>query len=357
MAAGDFSASLLGDILVKQQEMWQNPRTLNAFNEPTETAKALMENQLVSWKPIMEDGNKCIGHKAIWLKDTSDTVTDCSSGNALANCDISGAQIESDGKLFPENLCLRDSFSILDDQCKDAFDLADKTAFRMLRSKTKLQKALNAKFIAFLEANLMANAFAGTYGTIHGGTTATYFASQYWTQDIVAELDLTAVINKVRTPIIINGTNLRSAFFNSGFNRLNDNQKDQFAKFSHFNMFWDVMNIDGAVSAKATYLVDAGMVGFFNSNAYNNTAPVLMNDDKNTHVWHETSPNLAYRDGSDSKPLRFDVTMLRKCTTVGNRRKWGYHYEVQLTGGLHLGPTNTSTDKGILKFVNGTAPV
>lgn len=358
MAAGDFSASYLGDILVKQQEMWANPRSLNQLNEYTETARAVLTNQMVRWNPVLTDGKKCIGVNATWLKDCDDTVTDCSSGNNLANCDITGNEIESVKKLYQENLCIRNTFVVNDDECKDTYDAMEKVAFAMIRAKQKIQKKLNEKVIAFLDANIMANAFTGTYGTIHGGTTSTYFAANYWTQDLVAELDLTAVMNKLRTPLILHGTNLRTAFFNANFNQLNDNQKDQIAKFQHFNMFWDVMNIDTQLAKKVTFLFDAGGLGFFCRNNYDNVAPVNMNDNQNTHVWYETSPNLTWRNGTSDEPLKFDVTMLRKCIVNGSQRRWGYHYEVQLRGGLHLGPPGCggATDTGILKFVNGAAP-
>jgi hypothetical protein len=356
MAQGDFSASYLGDILVKQQEMWANPRSLNQLNEYTETAQAILSNQMVRWLPIMENGRKCIGVKATWLKDCDDTVTDCSSGNNLSNCDISGHEIESDSKLYPENLCIRDSFKVMDDECKDQYEAQEKIAFAMIRSKQKIQKKLNTKIISFLDANITANLFTGTYGDIDG--TETYFAPSYWTQDIIAEFDLTNVMNKIRTPIVLNGSNLRTAVFNAQFNQLNSDQKDQAAKFGHMKMYWDLLNIDTTVGSKATYLVDAGGVGFFNLNNYMNTAPEQTNDNQNSVVWHETSPNLSYMNGNAEQPLKFDITMLRKCTVIGSQRLWGYHYEVQLRGGLHLGPPGCggATDTGILKIINGTAP-
>lgn len=351
MAAGSFSASLLGDIIRKQEEMWKNSRVNNNFDQPIETARVILANQQVAWDPIMNNARKCIGQKVVWLKQSDSTIGD----GATASCTIAGTEIESDSKTYAPNLILNREFKVLDDQCKDIFEVQDKIAYQMMWAKTLLLSAFNVKVIALLEANLMANV-APQSGTYNATTKATYYTSGYWNQDLIAELNLSAIMNKINNPIILNGTNLYNAYFNSQYNVRNDNQKDQVAKFNHFNMYWDPRNIDSTVGAKATYVIDTGVLGFFNQNEYNTLVPYWNEDDKNTFTWREDLPGLSYMDNGVMKNCAVDVRMQRRCAANGSNLAFGYYFDVIFRGGLVTAPLNVSTDKGILKFINGVDP-
>lgn len=352
MAAGDFTASQLGDVIKRQNEMWLDSRVNNVFDQPIETARVILGNQRVKWDPLMDNARNCIGQKVVWLKNSDTTVGDAQN----ATCDITGPELESDSKLYTPNVTLDRKFSVLDNQCKDLFDVNDKIAYGMMMAKTLILTQLNLKVIALLEANLMINT-APQAGTWHLGTMATYYASGVWNQDIIAELNLAAVMNKINAPIIVNGTNLYNAYFNSTYNVLNDNQKDQVAKFKHFNMYWDPRNIDSTVGSKATYVIDPGVLGFFNQTEYMNSTPEWRKDDKNTFTWSEDIPQLSYVDGGVVKNVKVDVRMQRKCSVNGSKLDFGYFFHVVLRGGLVTAPLYVAGDKGILKFINGTAPV
>lgn len=356
MAAGDFSASFLADIIQRQEEMWKNSRVNNVFDQPIETAKTLAMNQQVAWQPLMVDARSCVGHKVHWLKSSNNGVEDRMT-TPKVSCDITGPELEADSKIYQPTFNIGDTFSVLESDCKGAYTPQEKIAYQMMWTKTKILTALNQKFIAFLEANLMVNAVdARQNGTWHAGTNATYYASNAWNADLMAELNLAAILNKINSPLIINGTNFFNANFNSQFNKLNDNQKDQNAKFAHFNMYWDPRNIDTTVGAKATYVVDPGVIGFFNQNQYYTTAPERRDDALNTHTWQEEVPQFQYMNNGQLTPLKVDVSMIRKCTMRGDLKDWGWFFDVSCRGGLVSAPLNVSTDKGILKFVNGSVP-
>ena len=105
---------------------------------------------------------------------------------------------------------------------------------------------------------------------------------------------------------------------------------------------------------------DAGSVGFFTANQFQNLVPQNQLDAKNTHTFRYNSGKLSYRNGSATYPVSFDVTTQRNCAVSGtspnDQRRWGTTVEMKLTIGLHLGPTDCNGGTGIFQFVAGDAP-
>ena len=347
MAAGDFTASQLGDIIRFQNEFFKKSRVNNHLDQPVETAKTLMALQQVAFDPIMDSARNCVGQKLVWLKGSGDAVTE----DSTATCTIDGAQFESASQMVTPNIKLDTKFSVLDNQCKDKIDTNTKIAYGMLDAKTRLLTALNNKFIAHIDSQLSDNTTptTGTWDNTNKWVAVTPAA---WTQDLIASLNLDAIKNKMYNPIILNGTNFFNAKFNAMYNTLNDNQRDQLAKFNHFNMYWDVRNIDAAVGEKATYVIDPGVIGFWNQTEYNTTTPYWNQDDKNTFTWKEAVPELQYNDNGTMRDIYVDVRMQRRCAANGNNLSFGYYFQVLLRAGLVAAPAPSATDKGILKYVN-----
>lgn len=360
MAAGDFTASQLYDIKTRQETIFADPRSNRELKRPVGTVLAVAANQKVTWHPIMK-GRKCVGVQAVWLKKCADTVVDFSSSNALVDCDISATEIESNSLTLSPTFKLRDSFVVWDDECKDLIEVNEKIAWASIRTKVALEEKLNQKTIAFLNANKMVNAFtpaAGSIGVAAGAPAGsqTRVDPAYWNEDIIAEFDLAAEFNELNSPYVINGTNLRSAFFNAAYNTLNSDEKDQKAKFQHFDMYFDSRVINGITTRKSTFIVDSGALGLWIQNENESEVPVEWNDRKGMVAWRENSINLAYRDGSAVVPVAFDVYMYRDCKIAGNgARRMGWFFEYNLRGGIAVGPPDCNDGTGILEYYNAAA--
>lgn len=358
MAAGDFSASQMPDVLVRATEMWADPRTKYELKPIVKTAKSVLANQLVGFDPIMK-GNKCIAVSAAWLKSCSDTVTDLTA-TTIASCTLTGAELESAKLTYNPTLNFVKGFTVWDDECKDEFEWRDKMAFGFLKAKASLRKQLNASTLAFLFANRTQNLYTGGTGNIvTAGSQHTEFDAAYWTPDLIAEFDITREVNQMsESSYLLSSTNLRSAYFNAQYNAANADQKDEALKLGHYPIYFDSVNVDAATSAKSTFLVDPSALGFFHWNQYDNTAPQNMNDPSNTHVWKMPDDEIIYMDGTTAVPLEYDVEMQAVCKVdengVGVRygRRYGMVANVYLRGGLILGPGDCAGGKGIIEFRN-----
>ena len=136
MAAGDFSASQMPLVLLKQTRIFLGGARVNSQRNDSrlQTVKAVLENQTARPIPVMT-GRECTGVKITWLKACDESVVDCADGGFTAVCDITGPEIESVAETLPNNLCLSKSFTVTDDECNDLFTYEDKMAEALLNAK------------------------------------------------------------------------------------------------------------------------------------------------------------------------------------------------------------------------------
>ncbi len=360
MAAGDFSASQMPDIVRRIRELFDEPRSYRELQQPIESIKAIVENQRVNWGDPVTDGTKCIGVNGVFLRDCNDNTTSCADEETpTITCTVDGDEIESDGILYKPNGCIYETFSVYDDECKDILTFNEKMAFAMASKEMKILERLNKESIAFLLANTQDNTASNTGGTVVDGNT--YFdATDFSSPDILAEFAYIAAQLDVVNPIMLTGRNFYNMLYNANFEKLNDDQRDRWAKLQNWDWYFDIKNFDIVAQELATLMFDAGALGFYTVNQFHNLAPMNILDSQNTHIYRYNSQKLSWRNGSGSVPAAFDVTMQRKCRVSGTaplqQRRWGWAVEMKLTYGLHLGPTDCNGGTGIIKFVNGEAP-
>lgn len=356
MAAGNFTASTMSTVILKQEELLADPRSRRELYYPLESAKALLENQLVRFdKATILKDRHCVQVKAVFLKACRDNTVDLTD-NDLADCDFDGTEIESSSVTFEANKAWKEPFVVWDDECGDTFTFEDKMAYAMAVATLNVEKRISTDVIAFLNANAMPNRYTGTYGTING--VVTEFPANQWTPDLLAELDLTNDFNEIKNPVLLTGTNFANAMYNAAYNFANLDQKDQRLKFDAWNWYKDPRTVDSTVGAKATFVLDAGAAAFWTQNEFTNLAPMELKAD---HIgFAMPSKNLKYRDGNNLVDVMFDVYMKRDCkvVTVGPRkvRRYGTFVEICVTYGIQLGPEDCNEGTGILKFVQVANP-
>lgn len=360
MAAGDFTASHLPDILVAKDRVFTGDRHRQGIIKDVSALNTILGRQLVDWNPFYEraglnTGRSCIGAKAIWLKDCDDSVADCGT---LSDCNLTGPELESDSQIYAPNLCFEKSGSVLDNQCKDAFDKATKIGLKMANIMAALEQELQARAIAFLYANAQQNRYTGTYGTIETvgveGANTTTFTAEEWKSDIIAELIATAENNDFYNYYLLSGKNLWSQAFISQYREGCCNTDKLVTGDGPIDIFFDLKNIDIANGGTQTsIMVDAGALGYFNVTDYENESPVPFTQGSDLSVWRVPSSRLSYMNGERLEPVYFDFEIQETCKIDSVRNK-KYVETVVLgrhQGGLALAPpTCNESDTGILTF-------
>jgi hypothetical protein len=354
---GDFSAAQLSQIVVAANTMWEDPRQARDLMEPIEVLRSIAENQKVSFNPVLVN-NSCQGFKVAWLKRCGVDAVDCSAEAASAGCELEGDEIDADDKTYTSTGCFTDSFTVWDDDCKGLFDFEQKVAFGSLKAMQNIKKKLNTAALAFLNANKHDNSHIVTGGTNSAGN-GTYFASGSWTPELISVFAEIAMMNRIKNPVFVSGTNLWGVNFNANYNFSNSDQKDQLLKMRHFkDWYWDPETVDVTLAKKATLMFDAGAVGFFTKNEFSNMAPREVDTKNGTVVYAMPDKELAYMNGGSATPLMYDVYTQPVCKTAAKGvQKYGRVFKFMIQYGFILSPEQCNDNTGIIEFVNGTAPV
>ena len=349
-----FATSQLPKILESINTMFSDARQFRDTIQPVESFRAIAENQTFQLNPILKN-ESCQGYEVTWLTDCNASATECDNESGSANCVIGGDELASASKEYKVEKCLYRDFTVWDDDCKGKFSFEDKVAEGMAKGMQVLRKALNSRAVAFLTANLQTPTFAGQ-GTISGD--AIYLDPSLWTPDLVAEINLHAEINDILEPVILNGTNLFRVRFNAQYNALNDDQRDQLAKLSHYaNWYWDPKTVDNVTAEASTIVFDRASVGFLNKVHYENPAPLNNLDANNTHTWSMNDPQLVYMDGGVPTPVRYEVISQRKCRTrAGGIQDFGTSFRMNVRYEFITSPYGCNGESGILHLVNGDVP-
>lgn len=354
MAAGDFSASSMPNVLIGIEEVFKGARHSQGIKKPVDAANAILSRQQVAWDVVysqtgMNNAQKCVGANVVWLKDCNDTVSDCS----IADCDLDGPEMESDSQLYQPNLCGEISKKVKGAACKDYFEQERKIGMAIANMTLALDQEIQNVLEAFIIANPQANRYTNTYGTIRTvPVDFTTFTEEEWgTAKIIAELVKTAELNDMNDVFAISGNLLYDSWFLSRFNECCDSDKNVFAS-NVLDMFWDLRNFDALNGGDQTLaLVDSGAYGFFGVNAYTNSVPTPFARGGDLFVWSQPSSRLMWNNNGTLTPVMYDFELQEKCVVSGNIRYIDTVIRATYRAGLALAPpTCNADDTGILLF-------
>ncbi len=348
MAAGDFTASALPDILIRMEQMFSGQRHTPEFNQPIETIKALAERQTVRFDsvPSVLDTKNCVGVKATFLKSCDNTVD-----TTITDCEIGGTETESDSVTIANNLLYSKSFKVLDSDCKDVYKGVDKIAYLMGKTMVDLENAINEAAIAFLLANSQDN--TATLPDSWDNTDADVIGipSAEIKPEALAEIFYQAQINNLYSPFMVSGRNFYTSKVLGDFRSAGSDNVDAIFNSPLGDIVFDPKNIDTLTSLQSTFAVDPSGYAFWASNQFDMESPERWDDQYNTMVWRQRAPRLMFRNGGSLVPVYFDVRKQTKCAVTSNVTWKEHHYQIIFRGGLQLGPQVCSTaETGILHY-------
>lgn len=348
MAAGDFTASVLPDVIIKINEMFSGKRHTPELNTPIETIKALAERQTVRFDKVdvLLDHMDCRGCKVVWLKDcTNDVVNGIDT--PITSCDITGNETESTYLSVANNLAYYDTFSVKEEDCKDAFSAAEKIAYLMATTMAALEVKINLAGIAFLVANNQAPADDMGY-TINGSDVLEVPKASI-TPAFLADIAVMAELSNLYSPFLVSGKNFYTANFLAEYRSAGSDHVD--GALGSFPIVWDIKNMDTTVGADATFVVDPSSYVFWGSNQYQNEAPEMRAGDSKTLVWKQRAPRLMFNNAGTLVPVYFDITYQKTCSVTSGTEYTNHIFRVLFRGGLQLGPqVCDSGDTGILQI-------
>lgn len=352
MARGDFSATALGRVEARLNSIFKGERYNKQTNAPYDAVKALLERQTASFDPIMVN-KECRGAKVTFLKDCDEAVLN-TTDNAITDCVITGKRVESVSVNYDINDDIYDGITVYDDECdNNQIKREEKVAFGLAKLFSKFRGAVEAKGIAFLDAN--ATDFGAgpvDYGTIGADTTELEWAAAEWTSSIIGELTWMADQHGVENPFIIDGGNL---WLEDWMNKYKTNGCcviDSLGGNGPIDLVYGTKTVRNTTGKSSAFLIDPDSYAFWTKNFYQNTAPLWMQDAQNTYVWKMPVPGLFYSNGGSITPVYADIERQRQCEVSGSVMRWKTVWRAKLNFAFVLGPDICATgETGIIHAV------
>ena len=353
MSAGDFSASLLPNVLAKQQEIFVNGGRLNINRNDSRlgAAKAIIQNQTARPLPVMT-GDKCTGVEVSWLKYCDQSVLDCDDNGYSFSCDITGTEGESVKETLAPNICIVKRFAVNDDECKDLYDITEKIAEGMANAKLAISAELSKRVIAALYAGASpASAYVGEEpdGWDLGGSVYEYTAIATDRPLTLAQMQVMTTINRVQNPVLIADGTWQADQYLATF--LNNNGGAVYNEAGLMGQ-WGKWYFDPIGMAANTgsgngkiIMVDPNNVLLWTKNDVLNDSPKLWLAAKSLTNWREP---LSYLGNN----IKLDAWMQEACMEGANgMRRKTFAFELILRGGFYIGPNACdSNDSGVYYF-------
>lgn len=332
--AGNFDCADLQVINVAIDRAWADNQINKDYTSYAQSLTAIMTEQTASM-PDLENVEKDEKVKVYWSADCSDTLADCDD-----DCTVGGPTPEAQCKEYQLDICKKAGFSIPEKRFRKSNLTREEVVARaMLKRMKELDEFLARTVIAKLDAFAGVNQYPGI-GTVVGGLT--YVNPALWTADVMGYLAQVGIMNKLANPFVLNGTNLWQANWQAQFNNLNQNQRDEMAKFGALRTYWDPFNVDTVNAGnKVSYLVDKGAVAFVNKAYYPLNSPIE----------YLGAGQTRYSIASRNIPgVFYDVVYTNRC--VANEI---YHdFTLYVNAGIFQNPLGCNPDvTGVLKFQCG----
>lgn len=358
-------------LLRAQDELF--PQTPDLYAPKTEALNEIVKMQTANVQVVAGDPLNSV--RIAWQDSSAIQAVDCAP-----NCNLDGPQTGTDQKLFSLNGCTQVTFKkevVVGNDPYSAYSngiigYAKSLAIDMMQGKRVIQERIAPQMLVKLATFAGVNADAtGQYGAVVGtgaAATNTTIPAANWNENLFTYLQMEAQINRMVRPYVLDGVQngLYLRHLNAVPNALNDNQRDQQAKFNLIETCFDYFTFAAAGLTNVDYVVDGTAVAFAARNLYNFSG--IEHPEANTSIFSVPGPisqGIDQTAVSGGSLFDIDVTVQRVCQVVnmptanGTKavKKWFDVYEMKvpfydlIADPYRLGG---GTNTGVLKFTKGS---
>ncbi len=331
--AGNFSCADLQSINLKVEEIWADAAQSKDYIAHVDAAKILLANQSSNIK-VLEDKFKDRVVHIMWMQDCADhDGDDCED-----DCEVGGPEIQVDCKDYEITLCHKDGFSIAEKKFRGIeYDIDEVIAKQLMSVSKGMDEWITKTFIAMLDTFSGQNLYTDGIGVPSGFDT--YLAPAYWNGDLMAELEMTAIMNKFSNYFMLSGKNLWTQNYLAEAKKGNDDGKGAAELMSRMMLQHDLYNYDQVLGAKKTHVIERSAYVIAMKN-YFDTTP------------REIAQLKQYKIASRNLPgVFYDVTYKAECLNNDITHNWS----LQWYGDMFQNPLPCANNPtGVLSFVCGS---
>jgi hypothetical protein len=324
----------LATVQAKLEDKWQNPIQKIDYIANADAARAVLENQTVSFGELQRKDKK-LTVSVEWQTSCGLDTTDCSN-----DCTIDGDDATPECKEY-EVSCLQEiPFKVGDRSYRErTITPQDSIADLMGRAMKLMDEWIAAYILTGIHINVGTNVYTGAPGTVVGTTTT--IAAGDWNDNIWGYLALVTKMNQFSSPYAISGYNLFQLVYNRLAEQANADGKGNVNKMGILQnrIYFDPFNIT-TIAAGHTFLLHKNAVAFVGKSWYPLGGANAV----------ELIPGLMVHSlNSFNLPgISYDVFTQRTCLS----NEFYTAVKIQLHGVFALNPSPCSaTNKGVLQFV------
>jgi len=326
----DVDCGYLATIQAMADDIWTDPIQNIDVVADVEAAKAVLENQQVSFTEITGTKKRSISLE--WQTKCDITTAECSD-----DCDITGEDVEPVCKTYDID-CLRETTFVVPERVyrERTITMQQAIARNMLLHKKALDEWLAQYIVTGLLANAGANAFTGGVGTVAGTTTT--IASNYWDDSIWGYFNRVVRGNKLKSPYLLTGDNLFQLLFNRMHETATEAGKAGMAKVGTIRkIYQDPENVE-VIAPATSFLIHKTAAAFVSKAWYPVGGASAQKRAGQYWMWSEPSQNIA--------GVYYDVIMKEACS----ENDFSQAFKIQLHGMFAVNPYPCDESTGILTF-------
>ncbi len=330
---GSIDCGYLATVQLMAADRWQNAGNKKDYIANVESAKALLENQAGVNLVELKDHGKERKISLEWPEKCSISVTSCSD-----DCSIDGSDVTPICKEYVAECLGETAFKVSERVYRNrTMEGQEAIADNLLKHMKAMDEKVAALILAGLDANAGINVFTDAPGTVVGDITNIPVAN--WNEYLFGYFALAARMNKMASPVVLDGKNLFLLYWNKMREADNADGKGSWNKLTSIDQpYFDPENMIGGY-AGMTYLFDAG-AAYFASKAWNPQGAA--------NAIRKAGDRMLYSLPSLNLPgISYDVFTQETCS--GN----DFHtaFKLQLHGGFFTNPYPCDENNtGILAF-------
>ncbi len=330
MAAGDFSASVFPEVLMREEEIWKGGN--QDFTTSVNSINAIVNKQTANISPILGDPTRDKNVK-IWFSKFDAAID---GTKACENtCSPTGTELETDSETFTlqcvqaQNIAIKVTGGTL----TNGMSYAEQLTRSYMKQKMEIKKFFNTEgTIGFISGIAGLNGVpAGALAKVDTNDTLadpkTYVAEADWTADRFADFEVIANVNNFKNRTMLHFYNFISDFRNFELNALSADQKEQWAKLNLFTHVTDPNALTSAAlladNMKSSFLLNNDELAFGTKHYNTSLSPSTEGRMADDYAWYSKDDRLDNGNiytGGVIKGLTFDHFLKRTCVPGTNGR-------------------------------------
>jgi hypothetical protein len=338
--AGDFTQSQLSVVIEKQEDLFKDPRQARLYEPKAEALQEVLRMQTANVDAVTASAQNKV--KIAFVNTSAITTQTCTD-----DCVPTGILLGTEAVEYTLTQCREATpFKVVvpmgsnnptSPYADGIIGMADTVAKGMLKQEKELIEKMSDVSLSLILAKAGVNMdTAGEIGDVVSTTNTTIPAAQ-WTPEIFPFFQQVADLNRFGLPYMLHGRNLNLKRLIAVPNALNDDQRDQLAKYELIESAWDPFTFQRAGVGAVSLMIDAPAIAFAARNIY---GPDVVQAEANTKVFSIQSRFLP--------GVSFDVKQVRTCTS-------GVYYDTYTMKipyyDVIANPANGLTNNtGVLKF-------